>query len=103
MFNPDDLTQFTGTAQYYRHWATGVRYTDGVQYIGANGCGWLVDLIALAQVQHAAHPFQEWTLIADKDSHGFIRCHDGNDNEIERRGASTTPTGRTHTASCACG
>jgi hypothetical protein len=28
-----DLSHFTGTNQYYRHWAMRLVYTDGVKYI----------------------------------------------------------------------
>jgi hypothetical protein len=85
MFDPKDLSQFSGTAQWYRHWATGILYTDGVQYIGANGCGWLVDLIALAQPRLSQHLFQVWKLTADKDQHADLIVEDGNDHVIDQQ------------------
>lgn len=32
IITPSDLSQFTGTTQYYRHWTKRLLYTDGVQY-----------------------------------------------------------------------
>lgn len=44
--NPIDLSRFSGgTANYYRHWLSGV-YTDGMKFV-ADECGahWLMDLV----------------------------------------------------------
>jgi hypothetical protein len=49
--NADDLTQFTGTEQWYRHSINRtVLYTDEAQYVAENGGAyWLLDEIALIQ------------------------------------------------------
>jgi len=44
----DDLAQFTGSEQFFRHWFNrAVIYTEGVQYVAENGGAyWLIDAIA---------------------------------------------------------
>ncbi len=46
--NPEDLSQFTGSTEFYRHaFNRAVIYTEGVQYLADNaGAHWLVDAIA---------------------------------------------------------
>lgn len=46
--NPEDLRQFTGSEQFYRHaFNRAVIYTEGVQYVAENGGAyWLIDTIA---------------------------------------------------------
>jgi len=77
---PHNLSQFTGTEQYFKHWTKKLVYTDGVRYIGANGAYWVIDLIASYQndVFTPANPFQSWK-IRRTDSGGFIAtATDGN-------------------------
>jgi hypothetical protein len=41
-----DLSEFTGTLQYYRNALTGITYTDGVHFLAAKAeCYWLIDTI----------------------------------------------------------
>lgn len=78
------LDQFIGTEQYFKHWlCKSFVYTDGVQYVGANGGYWIIDLIASYQTtqikgnkRHFTDrvrdlPFQLWT-ITPTDQGGFI-------------------------------
>jgi Family of unknown function (DUF6876) len=63
----DNLNQFTGTEQWYRHALNhAVTFTDGAKYVADQaGAYWLLDEIALAQrYQQAAsaEPFQVWRL-----------------------------------------
>ena len=46
--NPEDLNQFTGSTQFYRHaFNRSMLYTEGVQYLADHaGAHWLVDAIA---------------------------------------------------------
>ena len=44
-----DLNQFTGSMQIYRHWTRKMLYTEGCEYLCANGCAWLIDAIASYQ------------------------------------------------------
>jgi hypothetical protein len=47
--NGKNLSQFSGTEEYYFNPIfRSVRYTDGVQFLGANGASWLVtDMLAV--------------------------------------------------------
>lgn len=47
--NQLNLNQFTGSMQMYRHWTTKMLYTEGCEYLCANGCAWLIDAIASYQ------------------------------------------------------
>lgn len=65
----DDLNQFTGTAQYYKHWSK-LLYTDGVQYLAEEGGAyWLIDAIASYQPTALKDPMlkdiQFWKLKAE--------------------------------------
>ncbi len=35
--NKSDLSHFTGTENYYRHWTRRLVYTDGVKYLADEG------------------------------------------------------------------
>ncbi len=49
MFKPSDLSQFYGSqGLHFNRFFRGIDYTDGVQFIGANGASWLVtDILAV--------------------------------------------------------
>jgi len=91
----DDLAQFTGTEQYFKHWTGMIVYTDGVQYVGAKGGYWIIDLIASYQtaIRLEEIPFQSWKIkIVEKDGQrGFCATMtDGNDNQyIKQEGEFT--------------
>jgi hypothetical protein len=43
---PDDLRQFTGTDNWYRHWMGKILYTDGVKHFAETVGGyWFIDLV----------------------------------------------------------
>lgn len=45
-----DLSPFTGTEHWYKHWLGGLLYTDGVKYVADQaGAYWLIDAIASYQ------------------------------------------------------
>lgn len=87
MLLKQDLSQFTGTLNYYRHWLRLV-YTDGVKYLAdEGGAYWLIDAIAsyqtrtflkdpmLQQFQHwklTVHPNQTATLICERDTNDVV-------------------------------
>ncbi len=74
----DDLAQFTGTTQWYRHPLTSVLYTDGVKFLADKaGAYWLIDEIAFAQLALYKHPFQVWKLAGTT-----ITVTDGNETTI---------------------
>lgn len=85
-FTTGELSQFTGTANWYRHpLARSVLYTDGVKFIAERaGAYWLIDEISLSQISEPAltgEEFQLWTLIVDGRA-AILRCDDGNDRRL---------------------
>ncbi|MBD1919461.1 MULTISPECIES: DUF6876 family protein [Cyanophyceae] len=88
----DELSQFTGTSQYYQH-PLGVLYTDGVQYMAERGGGyWIIDVIAAWQLhpQVALDPMlqqiQFWKLIVHDDGSATMLCErDTDDVAVSQR------------------
>ncbi len=85
-FTHNELAQFTGTTNWYRHpLVKSVLYTDGVHFIAERaGAYWLIDAIALAQSAAPAlsgEEFQTWTLIVDANT-AVLRCDDGNGRQL---------------------
>lgn len=83
----EELQQFTGTENYYRHGLfRNVLYTDGVQYLAENAASyWLIDAIAAAQYgdnRVRSEPFQVWTLTVEPTRRARLICTDGNDNVV---------------------
>jgi hypothetical protein len=71
-----NLQQFCGTEQYYKHWL-GFSYTDGVKYLAENAqCFWLIDAIGSHQPRanriHRLTEFQIWFLHVG-NAHEFIK------------------------------
>jgi len=77
-----DLSQFTGTEEWYRHGlARNVLYTEGAQHVAeSGGAYWLLDEIAFAQSlrEVAAEAFQVWRLKVNPDHSATLACEDGN-------------------------
>jgi hypothetical protein len=83
----DDLNQFNGTDQWYRHGINPkVLYTDGVRHVAhAGGAYWLIDEIAIIQPCDkavAAEEFQLWRLVVRPDKTATLTCDDGNGNIV---------------------
>ena len=80
----EELNQFTGSQQWFRHFSGRLVYTEGVQYIAEKaGAYWLIDLIASYQPIQTEE-FQFWTL--RKEGELFVAvCTDGNDNELVKQ------------------
>jgi hypothetical protein len=83
----EDLAQFTGTEQWYRHSINrSILYTEGAQHVAEHGDAyWLLDEIALIQPYDrnvAAEEFQVWTLNVRPDRTATIACDDGNGNVV---------------------
>jgi hypothetical protein len=83
----NDLVQFIGTEQWYRHaLVRKVIYTDGARYVAeTGGAYWLLDEIAFGQSVPAvaAEEFQVWTLRVDlAASSAMLTCDDGNDRVV---------------------
>ncbi|MEI8011432.1 MAG: DUF6876 family protein [Candidatus Omnitrophota bacterium] len=74
-----DLTQFTGTTQYFKHWTRGIVYTDGVQFLAEHaGAYWLIDLVASYQPLNEGR--QYWALKIE-DGQYCAECRD-RDNKV---------------------
>ena len=82
-----DLTQFTGSEQWYRHGINRkVLFTDGAKFVADQaGAYWLVDEIAIIQPHDkrvAAEEFQVWKLAVNADHSGILTCDDGDDHVV---------------------
>ena len=90
----EDLSQFTGTEQWYRHGiARKVLYTDGAKHVAESaGAYWLIDEIAFAQAirQVAAEGFQLWKLKVSPDHSATLACEDGNSKIVFTKGIEFT-------------
>jgi hypothetical protein len=69
-----DLSQFTGSDNFYKHWMGKLVYTDGVRYLAEKGGAyWLLDAIASYQsdnriISHSElRDFQLWELAVGDD------------------------------------
>ena len=83
----EDLRQFTGSEQWYRHGINRkVLFTDGAKYVADTaGAYWLLDEIALIQPYDkrvAAEEFQFWKLTVNADRTASLTCEDGNSNVV---------------------
>src|ERR1035438_101211 len=75
----DDLRQFTGSEQWYRHGINRkVLFTDGAKYVADTaGAYWLLDEIAVIQPYDkcvAAEEFQFWKLAVRPDHTATLTC-----------------------------
>jgi len=91
-----DLSHFTGTNQYYRHWAMRLVYTDGVKYVADDGDAyWLLDAISSYQTRTflkdpMLQEFQVWKLTVTADQKGILVCErDTNDVVVTQEIAYT--------------
>ncbi|MEQ9438081.1 MAG: hypothetical protein RIG62_03500 [Cyclobacteriaceae bacterium] len=84
----DDLLQFTGTTQWFRHpLFRQYTYTEGIHYMAEHGGAyWLMDAVFSWQTvpKVKAEPFQSWTLTV-KDHSAVLTATDGNGRQIARQ------------------
>lgn len=89
----DDLIQFSGSVNYYRHpFVKDFLWSDGVDYMASKaGAYWLIDEIAFSQVKPkvSAEEFQLWRLQVYKST-AILFCEDGNGNKIFSRRIHST-------------
>jgi hypothetical protein len=83
----EDLDQFCGTEEWYRHGLnSSILFTEGAKYLADAGQAyWLLDIIALSQLSEkrvAEQPFQVWTLRVRADRSATITCEDGDDTTV---------------------
>jgi hypothetical protein len=82
-----DLSQFTGSENWYRHGINrNVLFTDGAKYVAdEGGAYWLLDAIAIAQrfeKSVAAEEFQVWKLTVNANRTANLTCDDGNNKVV---------------------
>jgi hypothetical protein len=89
MITNEELRQFTGTENWYRHGLVRhVLYTDGVRYLAEKANAyWLVDAIASVQLESKVRyeEFQVWNLQRMAGNQAVLIGEDGNGNEIYRQ------------------
>ena len=81
----NELAQFTGTVNWYRHQTfRSCLYTDGVKYLAEQAeAYWLLDYIFSNQIPPVKNqPFQVWKIVV-VDNSATIKVEDGNDNLIK--------------------
>lgn len=85
MLIENELSQFTGTENWYRH-LSGYLFTDGVLYVAKEGGAfWLVDKILFtAKTKNNLQEFGAWRLEVNEDESAVLVCEDGNYNELYR-------------------
>lgn len=82
-----DLSQFTGSENWYRHGLNRkVLFTDGAKFVADQaGAYWLLDEIAIIQPYDrrvAGEEFQVWKLTVNTDHSAKLTCDDGNGNVV---------------------
>ena len=79
MLTKENLGQFTGTENYYRHWLNFV-YTDGVKFMAEKaGAYWLLDAIGSYQPEVKDIPFQLWKLEVAEDNTAVLTMREDSD------------------------
>ena len=77
-----ELSQFTGTENWYKTVDAKTTYTDGVKYLAdTRKCHWLIDVIASWQHMLRKKEFQVWTLKVKEDDSTVITCQEDSDQE----------------------
>jgi len=84
----EELQQFTGSDQFYRHpLFRKYVYTEGVHYLAEKGqCHWLIDFVLSNQLDKKikGQPFQVWSITVKDDHSASIQVEDGNENKLHR-------------------
>jgi len=85
MLTINELRQFTGTDQWYKH-ISGYLYTDGVQYVAQEGGAyWLIDILLFTtRSKNSLQEFEAWKLEVNEDKSAILVCEDGNYHELYR-------------------
>lgn len=79
----EELKEFTGTEQYYRHY-TGTRMTDGTLFLaGRCNCFWFIDIVASYQHELKDVPFQIWKLEVNKDRTAVVTMKEDSDQPVK--------------------
>lgn len=82
----ENLAQFYGSENLYFNWLfRSIHYTDGVQFVNANGAGWLVDAVlshCILTKKVARQPFVVATLKVKKNKSAVLTFTDGNTGRL---------------------
>lgn len=85
-----NLSNFWGSQDFFRHWISRkIIYTEGVEFINANGAGWLVDAV-ISHVVHTPKVAREDFILAvlkvnlEKKS-AVLTFDDGNGNILAKQ------------------
>jgi hypothetical protein len=92
-FTAEELKQFTGSEQFYRHGLSRNHiYTEGVQFLAERAQAyWLLDKIALhGSSKIGRERFQVWKLTVNPDCSATLTTEDGNDNVLRTEKLSYT-------------
>lgn len=84
MIMHNDLSQFTGTEHYYKHWL-GCMFTDGVKYLAEKAKAyWLIDAVMSYETKKTrqAYPFQIWDLKV-KDGSAVLTMKEDTDQPVK--------------------
>ena len=88
-----DLSHFTGSeVAYYHPMFKAIKYTEGVQFVGANGASWLVtDILAVAIFEPKVKR-EEFVLVTftAKGGSGLIMWDDGNGKVLHHQDVPMT-------------
>jgi hypothetical protein len=83
------LDQFTGTSEWFAHWAIPqITYTEGAKFVfDTYGAHWFKDQIVFSQLNATnlrEESFQVWKLDVHDDRTAHVTVEDGNNNRLLR-------------------
>ena len=81
------LNMFSGTEHWYKHFVTGVLYTDGIKYLAEQAKAyWFIDIIASWQHDKKVkkEAFQVWIIRVD-GTKAVVTCEDGNGHVVAKQ------------------
>lgn len=79
----ENLSNFTGTKNYYRNKNYLFEYTDGIKYLAENGGAyWLLDAIASWQKELDSSRIQFWRLKVNSDKSAVLTCERDSDDIV---------------------
>lgn len=85
-----NLANFWGSQSFFRHWMSrSLIYTEGCEFINANGAGWLIDAV-ISHVVHTRAVAKEEFVVATlkvnlEKKTAVLTFDDGNDNVLAKQ------------------
>lgn len=75
-----ELSNFTGTENWYKTLDSKTTYTDGIKYLAdTRKCHWFIDIIASYQHLLRKKDFQVWTLTVNDNGTAKVVCREDSD------------------------